>query len=399
MTFKIKKLLMSTIALMLTAQPIAFAADDIPVQNIHAYALYDRDANVFVETMNASTPMGIASISKLMTTKLILDDLANGRITRSDQVPITANAQSQDGDGMYLRAGESVSLDDLLHGMLICSSNDAAVALSEYVGGSEDAFVNRMNDEANALGLSTARFVNPCGLTEYDENHNTKPDQNNMSLMDINRLADKLLTNYPELTEITSIEHWQYESKGLDKKNTNQLLWLYDEVDGLKTGYTVYAGYCQIISATLTELQVDNKPFQSIYGTSPLSPVDDSRHILASVLGAINKTNRNNTLKAIINNAKSDMRVYPVADSQIPLYTDTSRNFSIVPTENISLFLPDHAEISFQLMINPIWQTTNLIAENTDVGKVIFYNDKAVYTEVPLTIKMLAPETAVLENP
>ncbi|MBS7527415.1 D-alanyl-D-alanine carboxypeptidase [Fusibacter paucivorans] len=396
MTFKIKKLLIGAIALTLTAQPIAFSVDDIPVQNIHAYALYDRDADLFIDTMNASTPMGIASISKLMTAKLVMDDLKNGTIALTDQVPISSNAQSQDGDGMRLRAGESVTLDDLFHGMLICSSNDAAVALSEYAGGSESTFVNRMNSEAKSLGLASAHFVNPCGLTEYDENHDTKPDQNNMSLMDINRLADQLLTNYPELTKITSIEHWQYEAKGLDKKNTNQLLWLYDEVDGLKTGYTVYAGYCQIVSATLCELQVDNGPFQSIYGAAPLSTVDDSRHIFASVLGAINKTNRNNTLKAIINHAKSDMRVYPITDSQIPLYTDTSRNFSIVPTENISLFLPKDAEISFQLMIDPIWQTTSLIAENTNVGKVIFYNDQAVYTEVPLTIRMLAPDTAVL---
>jgi D-alanyl-D-alanine carboxypeptidase (penicillin-binding protein 5/6) len=398
MTFISKNLLLSFLASTLLLQSVAFSIDGIPVQNIQAYALYDRDADVFIDTMNAASSMGIASISKLMTTKLIMDDLTSGRIALDDQVPISLNAQSQDGDGLYLRAGDTVALDDLLHGMLICSSNDAAVALSEYASGSEDTFVARMNDEAETLGLASAHFVNACGLTEYDSDHQTKPAQNNMSLKDVNRLADKLLTEYPTLTDITSIEHWQYDAEGLDKKNTNQLLWLYDEVDGLKTGYTVYAGYCQIVSATLVDLPIDSQPFQTIYGAPPASPFANSRHIFASVLGAINKTNRNNTLKAILNDAKSDMTIFPITDTAVPLYTDDSRNFSIVPTENASLFLPQGAQIEFQLMLNPIWQTTNLIAEHVDIGKIIFYNDAEIYTEIPLEIKMLNPETTALQS-
>jgi D-alanyl-D-alanine carboxypeptidase (penicillin-binding protein 5/6) len=390
-----KNIVKKTISILLLAglivQPANFATEIIhptTLPNIQAYALYDRETDFFISDYHLTQQMGLASISKLMTTKILLDHIKSGNLSLDDKVYISKNAQSQDGDGLRLREGDYVKLDDLLHGLLICSSNDAAVALAEHCAGSEDAFVALMNAEARALDLPSAHFENPSGLTEYGPNHETLPIQNVMSIADINKLADILISQYPEITEITTLTSWTFEQKGVVKNSTNKLLPLYSEVNGLKTGFTNYAGYCQIVSATLNDLTIDDRFFINTYGEAPISEISKTRDIFASVLGSVNKTNRNNTLKFLLDYSKTTMSLFPITDTQVPLFKNEEQLFNIVPEKSVALFLPNDIDLSFQVFINPIWQNTNMIVDGLSVGKIICYSEDTTFYTVPLVLSV-----------
>jgi len=398
----IRKTISTVILSGLILQPLNFATDIIhpsTLPNIQAYALYDRENDLFISDYNLTNQMGIASISKLMTVKIIYDHIKSGDLSLDDKVYISNNAQSQEGDGLRIREGDYIKLDDLVHGLLICSSNDAAVALAEHCAGSEAAFVALMNAEANKLNLTSAHFENPSGLTEYGPEHETLPAQNVMSIADINKLADILISLYPEITEITSLSSWSFEEKGLDKKSTNKLLPLYSEINGLKTGFTNYAGYCQIVSASLCDLSIDDSFFLTTYGTQPVSSISTDRDIFASVLGSTNKTNRNNTLKSVLDYSKSAMTLYPITDTQVPLFEDNEQHFSIVPEKNVSLFLPKDTNLSFEVFINPLWQNTNMIADGLNVGKIICYSENLEPVSVPLVLSVSLANSHEIEIP
>jgi|GEM_PF-1561406 len=398
----IRKTISTVILSGLILQPLNFATDIIhpsTLPNIQAYALYDRENDLFISDYNLTNQMGIASISKLMTVKIIYDHIKSGDLSLDDKVYISNNAQSQDGDGLRIREGDYIKLDDLVHGLLICSSNDAAVALAEHCAGSEAAFVALMNAEASKLKLTSAHFENPSGLTEYGPEHETLPAQNVMSIADINKLADILISLYPEITEITSLSSWSFEEKGLDKKSTNKLLPLYSEINGLKTGFTNYAGYCQIVSASLCDLSIDDSFFLTTYGTQPVSSISTDRDIFASVLGSTNKTNRNNTLKSVLDYSKSAMTLYPITDTQVPLFEDNEQHFSIVPEKNVSLFLPKDTNLSFEVFINPLWQNTNMIADGLNVGKIICYSENLEPVSVPLVLSVSLANSHEIEIP
>lgn len=183
------------------------------------------------------------------------------------------------------------------------------------------------------------------------------------------------MTNYPQITEITKLDEWVFEPKNITKHSTNVFLDDYSEVDGLKTGFTNYAGYCQIISASLCDLPIDNSVFETIFNKAPVSTYTNNRNIFASVLGSTSKTYRTRTLASILDYSKSSLAIYPVADKLVPLYTDDSGVFSIIPAENISLLLPNNSQIDYQVFINPLWQYTNMLVNGMNVGKITYYSD------------------------
>ena len=193
----------------------------------------------------------IASTSKLMTCLMVMDALAAGQISMEESVTISDAVEmlAASGDGVVpLKAGEQITVQELLTGLLLPSSNECALCLAESISGSEEAFVQRMNQKAQELGLSQAVFFNSHGLPSYTEDPVPAKRQNRMSGQDLFRLASYLLKVYPQVTDITSMKKAKLQSLDLEVRNSNPLLYNLSGVTGLKTGTTNKAGACLVTS-------------------------------------------------------------------------------------------------------------------------------------------------------
>ena len=215
-------------------------------------------------------PYPIASTSKLMTCLLAMEAISTGQITLEEQVTISEAAQalSASSDGVIpLGAGEQITVQELLLGALLPSSNECALCLAEAIAGSEEAFVLMMNQKALDLGLSQAVFFNSNGLPSYTEDPIPSKRQNRMSAEDMFRLVSYLLKVYPQITDITSLEKATLESLDLEVRNTNPLLHNLPEVTGLKTGTTNKAGACLITSLAADDGNTEHDLVVIVLGT------------------------------------------------------------------------------------------------------------------------------------
>ena len=215
-------------------------------------------------------PYPIASTTKLMTCLLTMDAISEGQITLRDRVTISdaVQALSASSDGVIpLAAGNQITVQDLLLGTLLPSSNECALCLAESIAGSEEAFVQMMNQKAQELGLSQAVFFNSHGLPSYTDESVPAKRQNRMSAEDMFRLVSYLLKVYPQIKEITSLETAQLECIDLEVRNSNPLLHNMPEVTGLKTGTTNKAGACLVTSLTADDGSIEHDLAVVVLGT------------------------------------------------------------------------------------------------------------------------------------
>lgn len=218
----------------------------------------------------ADTAYPIASISKLMTCLLVMDALSAGQLSLEDQVVVSdaAYALSVSDDGVIaLKAGGKVTVQDLMLGSLLPSSNECTLCLAEAVAGSEEAFVRMMNQKAQELGLSRTVFFNSHGLPVYAKDPVPAKRQNHMSAEDLFRLVSYLLRVYPQVTDITSLQSASLKSLGIEVRNTNPLLYNMSEVTGLKTGSTNKAGACLVTSLTADDGNMEHDLAVVVLGT------------------------------------------------------------------------------------------------------------------------------------
>lgn len=218
----------------------------------------------------ADIPYPIASTSKLMTCLLAMDAISAGQLALDEPFTISEAAQAlaDSGDGVVpLKAGEEITVQELLVGALLPSSNECALCLAEAVDGTEEAFVQRMNQKSQELGLSQTTFFNCNGLPVYTEDVIPAKRQNSMSAEDMYRLASYLLQVYPQITDITSMKEAELESLDLEVKNTNPLLHNLPEVTGLKTGTTNRAGACLVTSLTADDGTMEHDLVVVVLGT------------------------------------------------------------------------------------------------------------------------------------
>lgn len=212
----------------------------------------------------------IASTSKLMTYLLTMEAVSAGQITLEDRVSVSEAAQmlSSSSDGVIpLEAGTEITVGELLIGALLPSSNECALCLAEAVAGSEEAFVQKMNEKASELGLSQAVFFNCNGLPSYTEASVPSKRQNRMSAEDMFRLVSHILKVYPQITDITSLEISALPSLEREVRNTNPLLYNMPEVTGLKTGTTNRAGACLVTTLAAGEGNMEHDLVVVVLGT------------------------------------------------------------------------------------------------------------------------------------
>ncbi|MCD1650086.1 D-alanyl-D-alanine carboxypeptidase [Halomonas meridiana] len=203
-----------------------------------SWILMDANSGRILAEHNADERLPPASLTKLMTAYLVERELDRGTINLTDMVNISENAWRTGGSKMFIEVGDRVSVDNLLHGIIIVSGNDASVAMAEHLAGGEAPFADLMNQHATRLGMNDTHFMNATGLPH--ENHYS-------TAHDMARLSRYIINDYPEHYAIYSQRNFSFA--GIDQPNRNRLLWRDPTVDGLKTGWTTEAGYCLVASA------------------------------------------------------------------------------------------------------------------------------------------------------
>lgn len=218
------------------AAPLAVPSP--PRLDARAWLLVDYHSGRVLAEHNSMARIEPASLTKMMTAYVVLHAIADGTISLRDEVLISEKAWRMKGSRMFIEVNKRVPVEDLLKGMVIQSGNDASVALAEHVAGSEDGFVQLMNQYAARLGMSDTQFTNSTGWP--DEDHYT-------TAHDLAILSRALIREFPEHYARYKIREFTYNN--IRQFNRNRLLWLDDRVDGIKTGHTESAGYCLVVSA------------------------------------------------------------------------------------------------------------------------------------------------------
>lgn len=226
-----------------TAQSTGIALPEMPTLSLacQAAVLIEQSTGTILYEYNPDEPRAVASITKVMTLLLTFEAIESGKISLDDTVPVSEHAFSMGGSQIWLEPGEIFTLEELVKAVCVSSANDAAVAIAEYVGGSEDAFVSMMNTRAAELGMTNTTYQNACGLDE--ENHLS-------TARDVAVLSCYILQNYPQVLEYTGIWTDTLRDGETHLTNTNKLLNYYNGITGLKTGTTGDAGVCITASAT-----------------------------------------------------------------------------------------------------------------------------------------------------
>ena len=247
--------------------------------NAKSAILMDAETGTVLFMKNAAEALPPASVTKIMTLLLVAEAIDEELISLDATVYVSANAASKGGSQVFIKEGEAFTVEELLKSTVIASANDAAVALAEVVCGTEERFVERMNERAVELGMKNTHFENATGLDDTVTNHLT-------SAYDIALMSRELL-KYSTVTDYTSVWQDSIRNGEFVLTNTNRLVRYYEGCTGLKTGSTDKAGFC--ISATAKR---------------------DAMHLIAVVMGADTRDERNNAARAMLDYGFSNYALY-----------------------------------------------------------------------------------------
>ncbi|WP_139187824.1 D-alanyl-D-alanine carboxypeptidase family protein [Bacillus tuaregi] len=312
-----KRLVSILLAMMMfTAIAIPFAsAEENGVQlaeNVKSAILIERDTGKVLYEKNSNEQLPPASMTKIMTMLLIMEALDEGKLTLNEKVRASEYAASMGGSQIFLEPGEEMTVKEMLEGIAIGSGNDASVAMAERIAGSEDGFVEMMNQKAKELGLKNTKFKNTTGLP-VDDHFSTAYD---MALM------AKELLKYEDITKFTGT-YEAYLRENTDKKfwlvNTNKLVRFYPGVDGLKTGFTREAMYC--LTATAEK---------------------DGMRVIAVVFGAPSSKERNAQVTKMLDYAFNQYKTHPIFERNhvmgaAKVSKGQKKKVEMVTSESISL--------------------------------------------------------------
>jgi D-alanyl-D-alanine carboxypeptidase (penicillin-binding protein 5/6) len=203
-----------------------------------SYILIDAVSGKVLAEKDPDKRVPPASLTKLMSMFIVSAALKGGQLKLDDKVRVSEKAWKSEGSRMFIKVGDEVPVRELVQGVVVASGNDAAVALAEHIGGTEEAFTSLMNQQAQLLGMKNSHFMDSTGLPN-PEHYSTARD--------LATLTQAYINNFPEDYGFYS-EKW-FAYNGIRQPNRNRLLWRYQYADGLKTGHTNEAGYCLVASA------------------------------------------------------------------------------------------------------------------------------------------------------
>lgn len=337
-------------------------ADEIFAPSSKSAILIEASTGEVLYEKNANEKLKPASMTKMMTLLLTFEAIERGDLKLTDEVIVSINASGMGGSQILLETGEKMTVDNLIKGVAIASGNDAAVALAEKIGGTEDYFVELMNKRATELGLKNTHFQNAHGI-DAENHYSTAYD---MSVIARELLKHEKITDYTKIYEM-------YLRENTNRKvwlvNTNKLVRFYDYIDGLKTGYTRGAGYC----ITLTGM----KNGMRLIAVTMDEPSIESRN--RETLGLIDYGFAQYELETLLSK-ESIIATKTIAKS-------IQRKVDVVPLEDIKVLnkkMQNKKTVTYKIDINNIEAPVN---KGNVVGSItLIENDKETRT-IPLTVK------------
>ena len=335
--------------------PATTADFDVPCA---AAILVDEDSGTVLYEKNADARRPIASITKVMTLLLTFEALEAGKISLDDFVPVSEHAYHMGGSQIWLEPGEEMTLNDMLKAICISSANDAAVAVAEYVGGSEPAFAEMMNARAAELGMTNTHFVNACGLDEPEHLSTAR---------DVAAMSREMLLHHTEVRDYCSI--WMDTLRGgaTQLVNTNKLLKSYSGTTGLKTGTTGKAGVC--ISASAER---------------------DGLRLIAVVLGAASGKERFQAASTLLDygfsHFESAAAELPAdAPLSLPVERGTAESVALTYTAPERCLMPKGESSTLQVALDLPQKLAAPIRAGETVGTVKISNGSAELASYPVT--------------
>lgn len=329
-----------------------------------AALLMEAHTGEIIFAVNEHERLYPASITKIMTLLLALEALERGEISLEDEVTVSENASSFGGSTLFLSPGDLVDLESLLTGIAVGSGNDAAVALAEYIAGSEEAFVERMNKRAAELGMKNTNFVNCTGL-HHDEHYTTAYD---VALMSREIVKHPKFFSWSKIWMDENFLEGKIKSGKVFLSNTNRLIRYYRDCDGIKTGYTSQSGHS--ISATAMR---DDTRFIAIVLNAPSSDIryEEARNLLDFGFA--------NYYTIILAGKKEKVATLPVEKGVL---TETD----VVTSDILSLLVKKGEEPQYKTeIVLPKKLKAPLFLENK-VGKMMVMEGKTVLKEVDLEV-------------
>ena len=334
---------------------IRLNADEINLaKNAKTAILIESSTGKIIYEKNKDEKRSPASMTKIMTLLLAMEALENKSITLEDKVLVSKNAAGMGGTQIFIEEGSEVSVLTLLKGIGIASANDAAVAVGEYIGGTEESFVSMMNDRAKELGCVNTNFKNPHGLDETD--HYT-------TAYDLSLIARELV-KYPLALEITSTyeDHISVSNENHWLVNTNKLIRFYKGIDGLKTGYTDNALYC--LTATMKK--------------------NDMR-LISIVMGEDSKENRSNDTVSMMEYGYSQYGVDNIlkkSEFSETIFISNAKNREVkyYLSDDVNLIAKKNVKDIDYKIEKELYEVKAPLKKNSVIGKLKLKYDNNTYT-------------------
>ena len=330
------------------------------VDNVRSAILIDRDTGTVMYEQNSDEQLPPASMTKVMTMLLIMEAIDQGKLKWNEKIRTSEHAASMGGSQIFLEPGEEMTTEQMLKGIAIGSGNDAAVAVAERLAGSEDEFVNKMNEKAKDLGLKNTKFQNVTGLPTGDHYSSAR----DMAIM------AKELLKYQDITKFTGT-YEAYLREDTDKKfwlvNTNRLVKFYPGVDGLKTGFTADAKYCLTATA-----------------------MKDGMRVIAVVFGAPTSKERNAQVTKMLNYAFSQYETHPLhkkdeAIGKIKVSKGDQKEVTAVTSEPISILTKKGEAVDkLEKVITMNKKLKAPIEKGQEIGQIEYVKDGKVVVSSPL---------------
>ncbi|MGF6937352.1 D-alanyl-D-alanine carboxypeptidase (penicillin-binding protein 5/6) [Paraburkholderia sp. UCT70] len=348
-----------------------------PAVKARAWVLMDSSSNQILASQDAEARMEPASLTKIMTAYLVFQALQDNKI-RMDETVLPSDAVrsvGKDESRMFIEASRPVSVHDLLYGLIVESGNDAAIALAEIVGGTQSHFVDMMNAQAQALGMSHTHFADVNGMPE--PNHYTTAG-------DLAILAMRLIHDFPQNYPIFSVRTFSYDN--IRQLNRNRLLWLDPTVDGLKTGHTDAAGYCLIASAL--------RPVPGAPGMT--------RRVISVVMGDPTASDRvRDSLKMLdfAYDAFEEVAFYKAGQAveTSRLYEGTSLSVRVGVVKDLMLTVPAGQDRGVKPKVSIVSPLVAPLAVDQKVGNVeLVSTDSRVLAQAPLVALDAVPQAGLL---
>jgi serine-type D-Ala-D-Ala carboxypeptidase (penicillin-binding protein 5/6) len=294
-----------------------------PNLKVKAYILIDAKSGEVMAAKNPDDRLPPASLTKIMSIYLIADALKAGKIRLDSPVIISKKAWRMEGSRMFANNGSMVPVEQLINGIIIASGNDATVAMAEYIGGNEDAFVDLMNKNADLLGMKNTHYMDSNGLPM--PNHYS-------SARDIAILSQNLIANFPEYYPWFKTK-WIIYNK-IKQPNRNRLLWHDPSVDGIKTGHTKEAGFCLAASAERNGMR-----------------------LIAVILGALSDAARTNYTEALLNYGFRFFESHKIYAANAPILTPKvlfgkAKTIPLGVTRDLYVTIPAEQYKNIKVMVN-----------------------------------------------